>query len=51
LDANEVKEEPSENIMKRVMSAEASILESSYASFQTKNKFTSIIKTVLETEA
>jgi len=26
LDANEVKEEPSENIMKRVMSTEASIL-------------------------
>jgi hypothetical protein len=26
LDANEVKEEPSENIMKRVMSAEASKL-------------------------
>jgi len=26
LDANEVKEEPSENIMKRVMSTEASVL-------------------------
>jgi hypothetical protein len=27
LDANEVKEEPSENIMKRVMSSEASSLK------------------------
>jgi len=30
LDANEVKEEPSENIMKRVMSAEASNLKKTW---------------------
>jgi hypothetical protein len=37
LDADEVKEEPSEIIMKRVMSAEASVLQSRISRDEIKN--------------